>query len=54
MMRDTIALIKEILEYVNKMKKWWLIPLILLLIIVGLFIILSTTTPVSFFLYPLI
>jgi len=53
-MKDALSLLKEILEYLYRTKKWWLLPLILLLIIVGLLIILSASVPVPIFIYPFI
>jgi uncharacterized integral membrane protein len=53
-MKETFRAIKELLEYLWRMKKWWLIPVILLLIIIGLLIILNSTTPVPVFIYPIV
>jgi len=53
-MKDFIQLLKEILEFLYKTKKWWLIPLILLLIIIGLLIVLASSSPVPIFIYPLV
>jgi len=53
-MKDALEMFKEILEFLYKTKKWWLIPLILLLIIIGLLIVLSASSPVPIFIYPLI
>jgi flagellar biosynthesis/type III secretory pathway M-ring protein FliF/YscJ len=53
-MKDTFSLIKEIFQYLNKTKKWWLIPLALLIIIIGLVILLMASSPVPVFIYPLI
>jgi len=53
-MKDFIQLAKEILDFLYKTKKWWLIPLFLFLIIVGLLIILASSSPVPIFIYPLV
>ena len=53
-MREVLELIKDLLKFLWKTKKWWLIPVILLLIIIGLLIILSASSPVPVFIYPLV
>jgi F0F1-type ATP synthase assembly protein I len=44
---------KELIDYLLKNKKWWLIPSILIFIIFGIMIIFSQTSPVSAFVYML-
>jgi len=44
---------KELIEYLLKNKKWWLIPPILIFIIFGIMIVISQTSPVSPFIYML-
>ena len=46
-------MVQEILEYLWKNKKWWLIPPIIIFIIFGLFIAFSTTSPIGPFIYAL-
>jgi len=53
-MFDTIKSFKEILQYLWKTKKWWLLPAILFLIIIGLLIVLVATSPIPIFIYPLV
>lgn len=52
-MLGIVDLFKEFLELLIETSKWWLIPVILFLIIIGLLIILSSTSPVPIFVYPL-
>lgn len=44
---------KEVLEFILKNKKWWLIPPIIIFFIFGLLIIFSEVSPVGSFVYML-
>ncbi|MEM5829486.1 MAG: DUF5989 family protein [Candidatus Aenigmatarchaeota archaeon] len=44
----------DILKFIWKTKKWWLVPLICLLFILGLLTIAAQVSPVPLFMYPLI
>lgn len=44
-------MIKELLEYIWKEKKWWLIPPLIILAIFGLIMAFSATSPISPFIY---
>jgi competence protein ComGC len=46
-------LIKEIIQFAIKEKKWWLIPMFIILLIIGFLIILGAGSPIAPFLYPL-
>jgi len=46
-------MIKELLQFLWKEKKWWLVPPIVIFIIVGFLLALSTTSPISPFIYAL-
>ncbi len=45
---------KEIIEYLIKNKKWWLIPPIIIFILLGALIAFSSTSPISPFVYMLL
>jgi hypothetical protein len=47
------SLFKEFFLFIRQEKKYWLVPLILVLLVVGALIVLSTTSPLAPFLYPL-
>lgn len=47
------SLFKEFYLFIRQEKKYWLVPLILVLLAVGALIVLSTTSPLAPFLYPL-
>lgn len=47
-------MIKDLFRFLWKTKKWWLIPVLLLIVIIGLVIVLSASSPVPVFIYPLI
>lgn len=53
-MKEILRVFKEILDYMWKTKKWWIVPLICVLFILGLLIIMSSTAPVPVFVYPLV
>jgi len=46
--------IKELISFIWKTKKWWLIPVCVLILIVGLFLIVSYSSPLPVFVYPLV
>lgn len=46
-------MIKELLEFVWKNKKWWLIPPVLVLIGFGILVAFSSVSPVGSFVYML-
>jgi len=46
--------IKELAIFLWKTKKWWLIPTILGIIIIALLLIVSYSTPLPVFIYPLV
>lgn len=46
-------MIKELLEFLLQNKKWWLIPPVITLLLFGALIFLSTSSPVSPFIYML-
>lgn len=46
--------IKELIKFMWKTKKWWLVPAVLLIIIVALLIIASYSSPLPVFIYPLV
>lgn len=44
---------KEILEYLWKNKKWWLIPPVIIFLIFGIMIVFAQVSPVGVFVYML-
>jgi len=44
----------ELLKFLWKRKLWWLIPIVVLIVLIGLFIIVTASTGIAPFLYPLI
>lgn len=44
----------ELLRFLWKRKLWWLIPIIILIVLIGIFVILTASTGIAPFLYPLI
>ena len=47
-----IGLLREFLGFLNRNRKWWLVPLILALALVGVLVALAST-PLAPFIYPL-
>jgi len=45
--------LKEFLKFLLKRKKFWLIPLVILLLLIGILMVVSYTTGISPFIYPL-
>ena len=43
----------ELIQYLLKNKKWWLIPPIIILLVFGVMIIFTQASPVSSFIYML-
>ncbi|HEY2083859.1 MAG TPA: DUF5989 family protein [Verrucomicrobiae bacterium] len=46
------SLIKELLRFCRREKKWWLIPLVSLLVLLGIILILTANSGISWALYP--
>lgn len=42
---------KDLFSYLWHNKKWWLIPPVIVFVLVGILIVVSTSTPVSPFIY---
>lgn len=47
------GLIAEFWEFLVHNKKWWLIPIVLVLLLIGVLILLSGSSAVAPFIYPL-
>ena len=47
------GLIAEFWEFLIHNKKWWLIPIVLVLLLIGVLILLSGSSAVAPFIYPL-
>ena len=47
------GILGELLSFLWKRKKWWLIPLIIILVIFGLLMIFAGSTGLAPFIYPL-
>jgi hypothetical protein len=52
-MRDLVKIFKEMLEFVEKKEKYWLLPVIVALFIFGFLIATMGNSPVPVFVYPL-
>ncbi len=52
-MAEKFYFLKDILAYLMKNKKWWLLPLLMLVFLLGLLIIFGSVSPVPIFIYPL-
>ena len=46
-------ILKEFVLFLRQEKKWWLVPLVLVLLLLGIFLVLSASSPLAPFLYPL-
>ncbi|MFH8086726.1 MAG: DUF5989 family protein [Candidatus Aenigmatarchaeota archaeon] len=51
---ERFYLLKDVLKFLWKTKRWWLIPLICLLFLLGLMIYSASISPIPIFAYPLI
>ncbi len=47
------SLFKEFLLFARQEKKWWLIPLVVILLALGAFLMLGSSSGISWLLYPL-
>jgi len=45
--------LKELFQFLWRKKKFWLIPLILIILIIGFLIVLSASSAVAPFIYPI-
>jgi hypothetical protein len=48
-----LSIVKELWDFVNARKKWWLLPIIVFLILLGALIILSQSSSMAPFIYTL-
>lgn len=46
------SLLRELIQFALREKKWWLIPLLVLLVVIGGLIIFAQSSAVAPFLYP--
>jgi hypothetical protein len=47
-----LGTIKELMGFLHREKKWWLIPLIAVLVVLALLIIFAQSSSIAPFLYP--
>jgi hypothetical protein len=52
-MLTNAGVVGEVLTFLWKRKRWWLIPMVAALLIFGLFLILATTSGIAPFIYTL-
>jgi hypothetical protein len=46
------SLLKELIQFAMREKKWWLIPLLVILVLLGALIIFAQSSAIAPFLYP--
>ena len=51
--KDKLAIVAELKEFLWKRKLWWMIPLFIILVLFGLFIIFAQQSAVAPFIYVL-
>jgi len=45
--------LKDLIMFLKERKKWWLLPIIISLILIGLLVVLSESSAVAPFVYPM-
>lgn len=45
--------LKELWDFLKVRKKWWLLPIVIVLLLVGVLMIVSVSSPVAPFVYPM-
>jgi hypothetical protein len=50
---STLGILKDLLVFLAKSKKWWLTPVVLVLLLVGVLIFLAESSAVAPFIYTL-
>ena len=53
-MKELLKVLKEILEYVWKLKLYWMIPAALIFLIIAILLVTTATTAVPVWMYPLV
>jgi hypothetical protein len=46
------SLLKELIQFAMREKKWWLVPLLVILVLLGALIIFAQSSAIAPFLYP--
>lgn len=46
------SLIKELVQFAMREKKWWLVPLLVILVLIGSLIVFAQSSALAPFLYP--
>lgn len=53
-MSERFYLVKDVVDFLKRTKKWWIVPLVCVLFLIGLLIWAGSVSPVSIFVYPLV
>ena len=53
-MKEILKVLKEIMEYVWKMKLYWMVPAVLIFLIIAILLVTTASTPVPVWVYPLV
>ena len=46
------SLVRELIQFAMREKKWWLVPLLLILLLLGALIVFAQSSAIAPFLYP--
>ena len=53
-MKEILKVLKEIMEYVWKMKLYWMVPAVLIFLIIAILLVTTASTAVPVWVYPLV